>query len=86
MWGNKKIIYFLCTGNSCRSQMAEGITDLAGAGSKPPTSQKPLRTTPIYWMDEPSSSRIEIERKNSSGTGGRPLPGYKEDEDEFSSL
>ncbi|MDT3417397.1 arsenate reductase [Brevibacillus aydinogluensis] len=26
MLGNKKIIYFLCTGNSCRSQMAEGFT------------------------------------------------------------
>lgn len=25
MVGNKKIIYFLCTGNSCRSQMAEGF-------------------------------------------------------------
>lgn len=25
MTDNKKIIYFLCTGNSCRSQMAEGF-------------------------------------------------------------
>lgn len=25
MADNKKIIYFLCTGNSCRSQMAEGF-------------------------------------------------------------
>lgn len=25
MEDNKKIIYFLCTGNSCRSQMAEGF-------------------------------------------------------------
>lgn len=25
MTTNKKIIYFLCTGNSCRSQMAEGF-------------------------------------------------------------
>ncbi|MGZ9584315.1 arsenate reductase (thioredoxin) [Paenibacillus marinisediminis] len=25
MYTNKKIIYFLCTGNSCRSQMADGF-------------------------------------------------------------
>ncbi|ADH60739.1 arsenate reductase (thioredoxin) [Thermoanaerobacter mathranii subsp. mathranii str. A3] len=29
---NKKILYFICTGNSCRSQMAEGFGKYYGKG------------------------------------------------------
>lgn len=32
MVNDKKIIYFICTGNSCRSQMAEGFAKYYGNG------------------------------------------------------
>ncbi len=67
----KKRILFLCTGNSCRSQMAEGLTrhylgeyfDVFSAGTKP----KGIDTHAIKTMAEIG---IDIAAQNSKSVDG----------------
>lgn len=55
----KKRVLFLCTGNSCRSQMAEGFLrslggeqfDVASAGSKPAGTVHPLAIEAMREVD-----------------------------------
>ena len=73
---NKKIIIFLCTGNSCRSQIAEGLAKkylsnykVKSAGTHP----EPINPLAIEIMNE---INIDISNYNSKSFTVRELEDY----------
>ena len=70
----KKRILFLCTGNSCRSQMAEGLTrhylgeyiDVFSAGTKPKgIDAHAIKTMAEIGIDIAAHSSKSVDRLNS---------------------
>ncbi len=61
-------IMFLCTGNSCRSQMAEGIARILGKGTIEPNSAG-VMPTPIHPKTIQAMKEIGIDISNQTSKG-----------------